>query len=199
MFVISNFLNALATVVDFILGAKLKLADPSQMKTTATQITQILRERHSISIDELDDFTVITPEKVREIIAQMTDVFSVLLPLITGIALLAGGVVVTALMLITVNERTSEIGLRKALGARTKDILLQFIMETTVITAAGGFLGFLLGTAGQLLLVIKMKLPVTVPWEAFLLGLVFSTLIGMTAGIIPARRAASLEPVETLR
>jgi len=84
--------------VDFILGAKLKLSDPSQMKTTAAQITQILRERHFISTDELDDFTVITPEKVREIIAQMTNVFSVLLPLITGIALLAGGVVVTALM-----------------------------------------------------------------------------------------------------
>jgi len=185
--------------VDFILGAKLKLSDPSQMKTTAAQIIQILRERHFISTDELDDFTVITPEKVREIIAQMTNVFSVLLPLITGIALLAGGVVIAALMLITVNERTPEIGLRKALGARTKDILLQFIMETTVITAVGGFLGFLLGTAGQLLLVIKMKLPVTVPWEAFILGLVFSTVIGMAAGIIPARRAASLEPVETLR
>lgn len=185
--------------VDYIMLAKLRLTDKSTMEETVSQITYILRERHHVTADEPDDFMIITPVKVKEILSKMTNIFSVLLPLIAGIALLAGGVVVATLMLMTVNERTSEIGLRKALGARAKDILRQFIMETTVITITGGLLGFLLGTLGVQLMVAKMKLPPVVPWEAFILGLVSSAIIGMAAGILPARRAASLEPVETLR
>ena len=185
--------------VDYIMAAKLQLADKSKMEETAAQIVQVLRERHHITPEEPDDFTVITPEKVKRIIARMNNLFSLLLPLIAGISLLAGGVVVAALMLITVNERTGEIGLRKAVGARAKDILLQFIAETAVITITGGLTGFLLGTLGVQVLVAKMKLPTIVPWEAFILGLVFSAVVGMAAGIIPARRAASLDPVETLR
>ncbi len=185
--------------VDYIMTAKLQLADKSKMEETAAQIGRILRERHHITAEEPDDFTIITPEKVKQIVARMNNLFSVLLPLIAGISLLAGGVVIAALMLIAVNERTGEIGLRKAVGARAKDILLQFIAETTVITITGGLTGFLLGTLGVLVLVAKMKLPPIVPWEAFLLGLVFSAVVGMAAGIIPARRAASLDPVETLR
>jgi putative ABC transport system permease protein len=185
--------------VDYIMTAKLQLADKSKMEETAAQISRILRERHHITTDEPDDFTIITPVKVREIVSRMTNVFSVLLPLIAGIALLAGGMVIAALMLIMVNERTNEIGLRKAVGARAKDILLQFIMETTVITVTGGLIGFLLGTLGVQLFIVKMKLPAVLPWEAFIIGMVFSAIVGMTAGIIPARRAASLDPVETLR
>ena len=185
--------------VDYIMGAKLKLADESKMDETAAQITTILRERHHISPGETDDFHLITPALVREILARMTGVFSVLLPLIAGIALLAGGVVVAALMLIMVNERKSEIGLRKALGARAKDISRQFIMETAVITVTGGLAGFVLGTLGLLAVVLKMKLPLVVPWEAFILGIAFSALVGLAAGILPARKAAALEPVETLR
>jgi putative ABC transport system permease protein len=185
--------------VDYIRGAKLKLADKSRMDDTAAQITRILRERHHISSGEPDDFHLITPALVREILARMTGVFSVLLPLIAGIALLAGGVVVAALMLITVNERKSEIGLRKAVGARAKDILSQFIMETAVITVTGGLTGFLLGTAGLFAVIAKMKLPVVVPWEAFILGMVFSGIVGLAAGILPARKAAALEPVDALR
>lgn len=185
--------------VDYIMTAKLQLADKSRMEETAAQIRQILRERHHINTDEPDDFMIITPVKVRQILSQMTNVFSVLLPLIAGIALLAGGVVIAALMLIMVNERTGEIGLRKAVGARAKDILQQFLMETTVITVTGGLFGFLLGTIGVQALAIRMKLPAVLPWEAFILGMVFSTIVGMAAGIIPARRAASLEPVKALQ
>ena len=184
--------------VDYIFGAKLQLADPSRMEETAARIAEILRERHHITTEEPDDFTIITPKKVREIMARMTNIFSVLLPLVAGIALLAGGVVVAALMLITVKERSSEIGLRKALGARTKDILLQLIAETTAITITGGLSGFLLGILGMVALMVKMKLPPVIPWEAFIIGMVSSTMVGLAAGIIPARRAASLDPVETL-
>jgi putative ABC transport system permease protein len=185
--------------VDYIMGAKLQLADKTKIAETVDQVTQILRERHHIMDSEPDDFTILTPEMVQRIIAKMTGVFSVFLPLIAGIALLSGGILVAALMLIMVSERSAEIGLRKAVGARAKDILLQFIAETTVITLTGGICGFLLGTIGMVVFVLKMGQPLIVPWEAFLLGMVFSGGLGMAAGILPARRAAALPPVEALR
>lgn len=185
--------------VDFILGAKFEVADNTQIPKTAAQIRTIMRKRHHLSQGEPDDFTIITPERVKEILARMTGVFSLVLPLIAVISLLAGGIVIAALMLMNVARRTSEIGLRKALGARNKDILLQFLAETTSITVIGGLAGFALGLGGMFLLTKKMGLPMVVPWEAFLMGLVLSAGVGILAGILPARRAASLQPADALR
>lgn len=185
--------------VDFIASAKLEIAEGVDVEKTALQVRDFLRERHHLGPDEADDFTMVTPKKVRQILARMTDVFSLILPLIAAISLLAGGIVVAALMLISVNERTREIGLRKALGARTKDILVQFMAETTAITLAGGFIGFIVGSVGLQILIIKMKLPQVVPWEAFLLGMVCSIMVGLAAGVLPARRAAQLEAIESLK
>ncbi|MCP4155849.1 MAG: FtsX-like permease family protein [bacterium] len=185
--------------IDYINGVKLQLADKNELEANARQIREILRERHSLAAGEPDDFHIITPKQVATILSKMNNLFSVFLPLIVGISLLAGGIVVAALMLISVNERTSEIGLRKALGARARDIRLQFMAETAFITLTGGIIGFLVGTLAVQAFVIVMKLPPIVPWEAFLLGTAFSLIVGMTAGVIPARRAAALEPVETLK
>jgi len=184
--------------VDYIMSAKLELADEALMDRTVAQIRQVLRERHHIQPDEYDDFTMLTPEKVEQIISKMNNVFSLVLPLITAISLLAGGIVVAALMLIAIDERKSEIGLRKALGARARDISLQFMAETLAVTVTGGLIGFVLGTIGTQLVTIKMKLPPVLPWEAFLLGFVFSVIVGMAASIIPARRAAKMQPVDAL-
>ena len=134
--------------VDYIVGAKLQLTDKSRVEETAGLVARFLRERHHISEGELDDFTIITPEKVKKIIAKMNMVFTLFLPLVAGISLLVGGVLVTALMLIMVSERTAEIGLRRAVGARATDILKQFLMETTLITITGGLIGFVLGAVG---------------------------------------------------
>jgi len=185
--------------VDYIVGAKLQLADKSKMDETAAQVTQFLRERHHISAGELDDFTLFTPVIVKQIVSKMNRMFTLFLPLVAGVSLLVGGVLVTVLMLISISERTSEIGLRRAVGARAKDILLQFVMETIVISISGGMIGFVLGVVGVQLLIFKMKLPQVVPWEAFILGMAFSTIVGMAAGILPARKAAGLEPVDALR
>jgi len=185
--------------VDYIVGAKLQLADKSKMDETAAQVTQFLRERHHISAGELDDFTLFTPVIVKQIVSKMNRMFTLFLPLVAGVSLLVGGILVTVLMLISISERTSEIGLRRAVGARAKDILLQFVMETIVISISGGMMGFVLGIVGVQLLIFKMKLPQVVPWEAFILGMAFSTIVGMAAGILPARKAAGLEPVDALR
>jgi putative ABC transport system permease protein len=132
-------------------------------------------------------------------VSSANKIFNLLLPLISGISLIVGGVIVANLMLISVNERTSEIGLRKAVGARSKDIQLQFISETVAITFLGGVVGVLIGIIGSQALAMIMNLPPTVSWKALVLGIVFSSLVGFMAGVVPARRAASLQPVETLR
>ena len=125
--------------------------------------------------------------------------FNLFLPLIAAISLIVGGVVVANLMLLSVNERISEIGLRKAVGARSKDILLQFLMETTVVTFVGGVVGIVLGLLGVRAVTSMMGIPFTISWQALILAIVSSTIIGLLAGVFPARRAAAHQPVEALR
>jgi putative ABC transport system permease protein len=185
--------------VDYIVSIKVLLKDHSQMKQTVEQISSILRERHHLAAQEPDDFRVIEPTQVKAMASKIIGTFNLFLALIAGLSLIVGGIVVANLMLISVNERTSEIGLRKAVGARSKDILLQFLMETTSITFIGGILGIVLGLSGAQILALTINLPVAVSWEVLVLGIVFSSIVGIAAGVFPARRAAILEPVETLR
>jgi len=117
--------------VDYIAMGKVVLNDESQMDEAVSSITAILKERHHITDDSQIDFSLITPVFVRETISKMTRVFNVFLPLISLIALLAAGIVIVILMYMSVNERVSEIGLRKAVGARSQDILFQFIAEVS--------------------------------------------------------------------
>jgi putative ABC transport system permease protein len=126
-------------------------------------------------------------------------VFNLFLPLIAAISLVVGGVVVANLMLLSVNERVPEIGLRKAVGARSKDILLQFLMETTVVTFVGGVVGIVLGLAGVRAVTSMMGIPFTISWQALIIAILSSTVIGLLAGVFPARRAAAHQPVEALR
>lgn len=184
---------------DYIMLTKLEVADRSQMDRTVIQIRELLRERHSLGPDEIDDFHVVTPEQVRKMAAAMTRVFTLFLPLIAGLSLLVGGIIVLNLMLISVKERSTEIGLRKAVGARSKDILQQFLAETTVITVIGGFAGLLLGIIGSMGISAMMGNPPVFPFVPILIGVILSGAIGFVAGVLPARRAADLEPVETLR
>jgi putative ABC transport system permease protein len=185
--------------VDFIMFAKIKVKDISKMAETVEQVRLILRTQHHLSANEPDDFSMITPIQVQEMIATANRVFNLFLPLIAGVALLVGGVIIANLMLITVNERKSEIGLRKAVGARSKDILYQFIIETTAIAISGGVFGIIIGSFSVQALSMMMKLPPTISWKAIFLGVLFSGLVGLTAGLLPAKRAAGFDPVDTLR
>jgi len=185
--------------IDYVQTAKLLVKDPRKIERTTERITVILRERHTLAESEPNDFSILTPVQVQEMVSSTNRIFTLFLPLIAGISLIVGGVIVANLMLISVNERTSEIGLRKAVGARSKDIQLQFLAETTVITLLGGMIGIVLGLVGSQAVSAMMKLPPSLSWEALGLGVIFSTLVGLIAGVLPARRAASLQPVETLR
>ncbi len=185
--------------VDYIVSAKLRLRDEKRMNESAVEIREILRQRHSLTIDEPDDFQLITAAQAEDMLARMNQVFTVLLPCLSLITLTVGAILVASLMLITVNERRAEIGLRKALGARRRDILAQLIIETLQITVSAGLLGFVLGAVAVRILATQQNLPITTfPWQALLAGIGVSVVIGLIAGVLPARRAADLQPVETL-
>ena len=185
--------------VDIIMAGKFLVKDPKKMEQTVSKITAILRERHYLDEGEPDDFSIMTPVEVREMVASTNKIFNVFLPLIAALSLLVGGVIASNLMLISVNERKSEIGLRKAIGAKSKDILFQFFVETIAITAAAGILGIIIGTVGVQALASVLDIPPIISWKAIGLGIVFSNLVGLGAGILPALRAASLLPVDALR
>jgi len=184
---------------DHLMFAKLKIIDAKKMDQTVTEITEILRERHHITDQEPDDFYILTPVAIQEMVDSTNKIFTLFLPLIAAISLLIGGVIIMNLMLISLNERKSEIGLRKSVGARSKDILIQFLSETILITFIGGLIGSILGLLGVKAMVGMMEISFVFPIKAIFLGLFSTVIIGLLSGVIPAQRAAKLDPVESLR
>jgi putative ABC transport system permease protein len=194
---ITTLMNRLENV-DHIVGAKLEVEDASKVDDIAAKVISVLRERHSLNNDETNDFSLVTPATVKQMINKMNRVFTLFLPLISGIALVVGGVVIVVIMLMSVSRRVSEIGVRKALGARSKDIMFQFLVEASVVSLFGGVLGLGIGLAGAWVFMASMGLTFLVPWESIFFGVLFPVVIGIVAGIIPARKAAQLDPIEAL-
>lgn len=194
---ITTLMNRLMNV-NYIIGAKLEVEDASKTEDIAVKITSVLRERHSLNTDETNDFHIVTPVVVKEIIGKMNRIFTLFLPLISGIALTVGGVVIVVIMLMSVSRRVSEIGLRKALGARPKDIMFQFLVEASVVSLFGGIVGLLIGLVGAWLFLSSRGITFFIPWQTILFGVLFPVIVGMLAGIIPARKAAKMDPVEAL-
>ena len=167
------------------------------------EIANILRQRHRTPIGD-DDFTVFTQQDFLKIFETITGVLTIFLGGIAGISLLVGGIGIMNIMLVSVTERTREIGLRKALGARKKDILLQFLTESSLLSLIGGIIGIMFGwliafAVGKVAIATGNNFTPIVGTDAILLSTSFSAIIGLFFGIYPASRAASLEPVEALR
>jgi putative ABC transport system permease protein len=173
------------------------------VRQAADEISQILRQRHRSEIG-VDDFTVFTQEDFLSTASTITSVLTIFLGGIAGISLLVGGIGIMNIMLVSVTERTREIGLRKALGARRKDILIQFLTESSLLSLIGGVIGIGLGwligyVVGQIAVANNTALVPVVGLDAVLLATLFSTAVGLFFGIYPANRAANLQPVEALR
>ncbi|HET7145051.1 MAG TPA: ABC transporter permease [Anaerolineales bacterium] len=167
------------------------------------EISNILRQRHRTPIGA-DDFTVFTQQDFLKTFETITGVLTIFLGGIAGISLLVGGIGIMNIMLVSVTERTREIGLRKALGARKKDILLQFLTESSLLSLIGGIIGVIFGwliafAVGQVATATGNNFTPIVGTDAIILSTSFSAIIGLFFGIYPASRAASLEPVEALR
>jgi putative ABC transport system permease protein len=161
------------------------------------QITNLLRLRHKLTGE--DDFTINTQKDALETVGKITGALTVMLAAIAGISLFVGGIGVMNIMLVSVTERTQEIGLRKAIGAREQDILIQFMIEAVILSAAGGVLGTLIGVGGSLLIGAVTPLQAGVSPVAIVLAVGVSGSIGLFFGVVPARRAAKLDPIVALR
>jgi putative ABC transport system permease protein len=147
-----------------------------------------------------EDFTITNQAAILSSLFTILDTLTYVLGGIAAISLLVGGIGIMNIMLVTVKERTNEIGIRKAVGARNRDILLQFLLESTTLSASGGLCGVLAGTAGAAAIrVLVPKIPVSVPPWAVLLAFTFSVFVGIFFGVYPARKAAALHPIEALR
>jgi putative ABC transport system permease protein len=163
-----------------------------------------MQTRHNIPVGGTNDFTVYTQQDMLQTASSITGILTTFLGGIAAISLLVGGIGIMNIMLVSVAERTREIGLRKALGARKRDILTQFLAESSLLSLLGGILGIMLGWAisfivGKVAAATGNAFDPSITFSSVLLATLFSAAIGMFFGIYPANRAASLQPVEALR
>ncbi len=162
-------------------------------------VEEVMRSRHRLRLDQENDFDILTSDSILGVLNQFTQAILLALVVISSIALMVGGIGVMAIMTISVTERTREIGVRKALGARRREILVQFLVEAVVLTSVGGLLGIALGSAIGYGVNVFAGFPVSLPWWSFALGLGFSSAIGIFFGMWPALKASRLDPIEALR
>jgi putative ABC transport system permease protein len=198
MIPLSTFMRRVSNI-DYLSGAKVLLHNPKEINVTVEKISQALRERHSLAEEEPDDFTIITPTEVTIMAEKVSGTFNIFLALLAGLSLITGGFVIANIMTISVNERKKEIGLRKAVGASSKKIVTQFLIEALAVTISGGIIGIILGGASAIILGIVMQMPVSVSWASILTGVISASIIGIIAGIQPAKKAARLNPIEALK
>jgi putative ABC transport system permease protein len=181
----------------------IQATDYQSVPAASEEVSQILRTRHHTPIGQ-DDFTVFTQESILTTVQSVTGVLTIFLGGIAAISLLVGGIGIMNIMLVSVTERTREIGLRKALGARKRDILIQFMAESSLLSLIGGFVGIVFGwliafAVGRIAQATGNSFTPIVGLDAILLATLFSGAVGLFFGIYPANRAAGLEPVEALR
>jgi putative ABC transport system permease protein len=163
------------------------------------EIEEIMRARHGLKLDQEDDFDIATQAALFQLWERISGGIFLALVVISSIALMVGGIGVMAIMTISVTERTREIGVRKALGARRREILWQFLLEAVFLTSLGGIIGIILGASIGWLINALSGFPISLPWWSFAIGLGFSATVGIFFGLFPAFKAARLDPIEALR
>jgi putative ABC transport system permease protein len=169
------------------------------IKPVQAQIAALLRERHHLRPDEDDDFEVTSPADLAETQAQSGRIMTLLLASIASVSLLVGGIGIMNIMLVSVTERTREIGVRMAVGATESDVQMQFLSEAVVLSLLGGSVGVVGGVAGSMAVSSMLSWPTRVPPEAIGIAVLFSAAVGIFFGYYPARKAARLDPIEALR
>ncbi len=192
--------HSTADQVDLLL---VEAINPKSVPAASDEVAQILRARHRTAIGA-DDFTILTQQDFLSTASTITNVLTIFLGGVAAISLLVGGIGIMNIMLVSVTERTREIGLRKAVGAHKLDIMIQFLAESAVLSLIGGVIGIILGymiafAVGQIARANNAEITPTIGIDIILIATLFSTAVGLFFGIYPANRAANLEPVEALR
>ena len=175
------------------------LEDAADSERTKRAITQLLRERRKLSDADEDNFNIMDTRQIADALSGTTRVMTTLLGAVAGVSLLVGGIGIMNIMLVSVTERTREIGVRLAIGALEREVLLQFLVEAVVLSSVGGLIGVALALAASTVLAGVMQVPLLISPGIILLAFAFSAAIGIVFGFFPARRAARLDPIEALR
>ena len=183
--------------IDFIYAQAIS---EERQSAAIAEIEWTLREMHRIGLEDEDDFTVLSQDELAGAFSQVTSILTIFLSLIAGISLLVGGIGIMNIMLVSVRERTKEIGLRKAVGAKQRDILWQFLVEAIALALIGGLVGLLIGYGGAAVIAnFSESLQPALDWSSAALAICFSAAVGLFFGIYPASRAARLNPIDALR
>jgi putative ABC transport system permease protein len=176
-----------------------QVANATDLEPAQQQITSLLRQRHNIRAGRDDDFTVRNQQEIAEAATATADVMAGLLGAIAGVSLVVGGIGIMNIMLVSVTERTREIGTRIAVGAHGRDILTQFLIEAVSLSSVGGLLGIILGIVASKILSAIKHWPSLISPGSIVLAFLFSAAVGIFFGFYPARKAAALDPIEALR
>lgn len=176
-----------------------KATSEETMENAQTEITSLLRTAHKLASDKENDFSVSNQADVLETMQGVTQTLTMLLGGIAAISLIVGGIGIMNIMLVSVTERTREIGIRKAIGAREIDILGQFLIEAVILSVLGGGIGILLGWGGSLIVSKLINMTTVISLSSVIVAFTFSALIGIVFGVFPAKKASSLNPIESLR
>jgi len=177
----------------------MEASSAKMMPAVEKAITELLRQRHRIQEGQDDDFMVRTQTQISDFATSTSRTMTALLGAIASVSLLVGGIGIMNIMLVSVTERTREIGLRMAVGARGRDIMAQFLIEAVTLSTLGGILGISLGVGISLIISSKMHWPSLTSWNSVILAFVFSAAVGVFFGFYPARKAAQLDPIDALR
>jgi putative ABC transport system permease protein len=185
--------------IDWLQSIMCSAISPEAIDTARQQIASLLRQRHRLRPDEDDDFMIRSPNDLANAQAQAGQIMTLLLASIASVSLLVGGIGIMNIMLVSVTERTREIGVRMAVGATEQDVQLQFLSEALVLSLLGGTVGVVVGVVGSLAVTSMLQWPTRVPPQAIAIAVLFSAGVGIFFGYYPARKAARLDPIEALR
>ncbi len=185
--------------IDYIQGMQASAVDENLTDITIDQITDILRQSHKLRADQPDNFTIRSMQELAEMISSTSSMMTVLLAAVAGISLLVGGIGIMNIMIVSVTERTREIGLRMSIGATGRDIMTQFLIEAVIISVTGGIIGILLGALATWMIEIFANWPVQIEPFSVVLSFVVCTVIGVIFGFYPAAKASNLDPIEAIR
>lgn len=184
---------------EYIQEIDVSVHNTNQLNQTIEDVTALLREEHQLEDGDEDDFKIQSAQDILGTVQTITGLLTALIAGISGISLVVGGVGVMNIMLVSVTERTREIGLLKAIGAKEKDILMQFLIEAIIMTVFGGVVGIVIGITGAYLISLVAGIPFVVSLPSILIAVGVSMLVGVIFGLYPARRAARLSPIDALR
>jgi putative ABC transport system permease protein len=185
--------------IDWLDDIMCSAASPEAIKPAEQQIASLLRERHHLRADEEEDFNLRHPAEIASARAESQRIMTILLASIASVSLVVGGIGIMNIMLVSVTERTREIGLRLAIGANEGDVRMQFLGEATLLSLLGGAVGVIIGVVGSMVIASTLRWPTRIPIQALLIAVIFSAAVGVFFGFYPAYKASHLDPIEALR